>query len=177
MFYSGNRQLARRRIARDGRSRADGRTLTHRHRRNQLRGGTNEHLVFDHRTILVRAIVIASDGTGADVHFAAYRGITHITEMVHLAAGAYLAVFDFDEIPDMRIRSQSRARANTREGSNAAICPDLRFFNVGKGLDSGTGRDRDIFQHAVCADGDVITQRYLAFEYTIDVNDNISATT
>ena len=63
------------------------------------------------------------------------------------------------------------------KGPMRQFAPDLRFFNVGKGLDSSAGRDRDIFQHAVCADGDVITQRYLAFEYTIDVNDNISATT
>src|SRR6266850_8470108 len=55
----------------DRRSRRDVGALPHAHRRHQLRVAADERAVLDHRLVLVRAVVIARDGSRADVHLLA----------------------------------------------------------------------------------------------------------
>ena len=125
--------------------------------------------------MLIRAIIVASDGARADVHFAADRCIADVGQVIHLAARADLAVFNLDEISDMRICSQSRARPDARERPDAAIVADLRFLDMTEGLYFRAFRHTHILQHTVRADADIIGQRHLAFEHAIDINDDIPA--
>src|SRR3984957_7243606 len=80
------RQPARRRIARDGRARADGRPVTDLHRRNQHRARTDEGAAADLSAPFIRPIVIAGDRTGPDVDAAADVRIPRIAQMIDLAA-------------------------------------------------------------------------------------------
>jgi len=125
--------------------------------------------------VLIRTIVIAGDGAGADVHFAADRCIADVGQVIHLATRPDLAVFNLNEISNMRIRSQSRARSDARERPDAAIVANLRVFDMTKGLYFRAFRHGDISQHTVRADADIIGQRHFSFEHTIDINDDISA--
>ncbi|OIQ78427.1 hypothetical protein GALL_398640 [mine drainage metagenome] len=92
---------------------------------------------MDDGAMLVHAIEIAGDGAGTDVHVAPYRGVADIAEVVDLAAGADLAVLDFDEIADVRFRRQLGAGPQARIGADAATFADRGAVDVGVGGDAG----------------------------------------
>ena len=60
-------ELAGGRVLGDGRAGADVGAARDAHRRDQRRVGADEAVVLDHRAVLVRAVVVAGDGAGADV--------------------------------------------------------------------------------------------------------------
>src|SRR5438874_632792 len=85
----------------NGGARADRRAAADRHRRDELGIGADVHVVFDNCAMLFRTVVVADDRSGADVDVGPHRRVSHIREMVRLAAGADRAGFHFDEVADM----------------------------------------------------------------------------
>src|SRR5207237_10568942 len=124
----------------------------HGHGCDQPRVGTDEHVVLDHRAMFVRAVVVACDGTGADIDVAAHRCVAEIGEVIGLAAGSHFRVLDFDEIADMYVFGQHGTRPYAGVGPDAATCPDGRVLDMRKGSDVCAGAHMDVAQHAMRID-------------------------
>ena len=87
-------------IACDRRSCPDGRSRTHGDRCDEGGVGPDEYVVSNYSLVLVGAVVIAGDGTRADVDALANITISNIAEMIDLGASAYHGFLDFNEIAD-----------------------------------------------------------------------------
>src|SRR5258708_35889870 len=81
-------ELPGRRVLVDRRARADVRAPRDAHGRDQGRIRADEALVLDHRAVLGDAVVVAGDGSGADIHARADLRIADIGEVVRLRARA-----------------------------------------------------------------------------------------
>src|SRR5687768_17976111 len=86
LLLLGQGQAARRYVLADRGARADGGARAHGDGGDQLHVGADVHIVLDHGAMLVRAVVVAGDGTGADVDVAPDGGVAHVGEVVRLAA-------------------------------------------------------------------------------------------
>ena len=65
--------------------------------------------------MLLSAVIIAGDGSGADIDAGADLGIAQVREVVGLRAGAELCILQFDKVPDVRSGANlvpARKRAN-----------------------------------------------------------------
>src|SRR5439155_24594127 len=107
-----------------------------------------EGVVLDGGAEFVGAIVVAGDGAGADVYTRADIGIAHVGQVIGLAVRGDPAVLDFDEVADVDIFSQRRARAQARVGADLRLCADHRVFQVAERLDLGAGGNPRADQHA-----------------------------
>src|SRR5881394_19764 len=97
------RELARRRFFRDRRACADRRVGTDAHGRDEHHAGADEHAVADRRLVLVRAVIVAGDRAGADVHVATNLGVAEVGQVVHLAALGDRRLLDLDEVADLHV--------------------------------------------------------------------------
>src|SRR5690348_14106887 len=79
------------------------RTLSNTNRRNQNAVAAYEHAIFDNGLVLVHAVVVAGDGSGADIYFLTDFRVSKIGQMVGLGAFADAGFLKFDEISDVRI--------------------------------------------------------------------------
>jgi len=93
LFAARQGEFARRCVAGNGRTCAYRRALANRHRRDQLRVRTDEHIILDDSTVLVCAIIVAGDGASTDVHATTDGTIADIAEMIGLALCRNLTVF------------------------------------------------------------------------------------
>ena len=112
---------------------ADGRARADRHRRDQLGVGSDVHVVLDDGAVLVRAVVVAGDGAGADVDVAADARVADVGQVVGLAARPDRARLDLDEVADVRPRRASdRRRTDPRVRPDAAARADPRVRRCAK---------------------------------------------
>src|SRR5882672_2480957 len=123
LLRPGERELSGRRILRQRRAGSQGRAAADADRRHQLRVRTDEHVVLDDRAVLVRPVVIAHDGPRTDVHVPAHLAVADVAEVVGLGALADAARLDLDEIADVDLRCELRARPRPR----ARVRPDAAF--------------------------------------------------
>ncbi len=93
----------------------------HGHRGHQLAVAADKGVVFDHSAELVRAIVVAGNGTGADVDAGTDGSIAHIGQVVSLRVRGNLAILDLDEVTHMgrlhRVRCPDAGGRMGRSGS------------------------------------------------------------
>ena len=75
--------------------------------------------------VLVRAVVIAGDGAGADIDLLADGRVAEVGQVIGLAARAEDAVLDLDEVADVHARGQAGARPEARERTDVAVGPML----------------------------------------------------
>ena len=125
--------------------------------------------------MLVGAVVIAGDGTGADIDITSDRAVADIGQMIGLGAGANIAVLDLGEVANVHALRQLAARANARIRPEPAIGADDRVLEMAEGLDARPGGNAHVFQHALGPDGDAIAQRDIALEHAVDVYGHIAA--
>ena len=97
------------------------------------RVGADESVVFDHRAILVGAVVVAGDRAGADVDVAADRGVAKIGQVVGLRAVADLGGLGLDEVADVDLVCQPGSRPQARVRPDAALLSDYGAIDVGIG--------------------------------------------
>src|SRR5688500_1448122 len=81
-----DRELARRCVGRDRGARADRRVAPDRDRGHERGVRADERAVLDPRDVLVRAVVVASDRSGADVDAAADLAVAEVAQVVGLRA-------------------------------------------------------------------------------------------
>ena len=132
-------------------------------RGNQHIAGANAHFVADNGLVFVHAVVVASDGAGADVAAAADLRVAEVGEVVGFAAAADGAVFHFHEVADVHFVGQVGIGAQAGEGADAGAVADAAVFEVREGLDNRVVADCRVFNHAVGADGYVVAELVVAF--------------
>src|SRR5215472_4582097 len=126
-FRPGQRQLAGRCIAGERRARSQGGAATDTDRRDQLGIRADKHVVLYHGAVLVRAVVVAHDCARTDVNVLPDLAVADIGQMVGLGALADAARLHFDEIADVHLGRQPRARAGAgaRVRADAAVRADV----------------------------------------------------
>src|SRR6185503_12550023 len=120
-----HRQLPGRRVLADGRAGADVRAARDAHRRDQRRVRADEAFVLDHGAVLLGAVVVAGDGAGADVDARADLGVADVGEVVGLRARTEAARLDLDEVADVHLLGQARARPQAGVRADPAVRPDF----------------------------------------------------
>ena len=123
----GGHVLGDRRARRDVGVRADA------HRRDELRVRSDERAVFDHRRVLLDAVVVAGNGAGADVDALADRRVAEVRQMIGLGLRPERRLLQLDEVADVRVRrppptpdadartARCARRASTRESTSNAV--------------------------------------------------------
>src|SRR5260370_30815437 len=91
----------------------------------------DEHSVFDDGSVLVNSIVVAGDGSGADVDAGADFGVAKISKVVGLRSLTQFDFFGLDKVADVR------AFTNVATGAQ-----------MGVRSEDGTGADAGFFENA-----------------------------
>src|ERR1700722_5258003 len=152
---------------RDYRARADIGAIPDRHRGHKRRIRTDERAGPNVRFVLGEAVVIAGDGSGADVRLGADTRIANVGQMVDLGALLDCRLLDLDEIADSCVWPDVRAWPQARVGPDDRSARDPRPFEIRKGVDHRTvldgapGPDYDMrFDKDVAADRGVKGQEH-----------------
>ncbi len=144
MGRASDGQSILRNVAGDARRRADVGSFTYAHGRDESRITSDEGTVFDHGCVLVSAIVVASDGSGADVHACANFRVAEIGKVVGLRSLAQLDLFRLHEITDVCIFSDIAAGAQMRIRSKDGVGADAGVFeNAAVAEENSIGRVRN----------------------------------
>src|SRR3546814_18010573 len=94
-------------------------------------------LIFaDLGAIFEIAVIVASDGAGADIGVRTDADIAEIAQVIGLGALADLGLFGFDEITNLCLFAQYGAGAQSRIGPDLAPCADRRALDLTVGADS-----------------------------------------
>ena len=110
-----DRQRIGRHVRRDDAAGRDIGAVADRDRRDQRRVRADKRALADCRAPLVNAVVIAGDRAGADIGAGADIAVAEIGEVVGLDPGAEPGRLDLDEIADMHVFFEHRARAQPGE--------------------------------------------------------------
>src|SRR3954468_20788137 len=170
LAHARDGQLAGGSVLGQGRAGAERRTAPDAHRRDELRVGADEDVVLDDRPVLVRAVVVAGNGVGADVHVLSHLAVTDVGQVIGLRAGVDAARLDLDEVADVHVLREQSPGTDARVRAEAAVRSDLRLVDVAEGLDAGPGANLDVSQHAMRTDADAVAQLDGALEDAIDVD-------
>src|SRR5690606_3418220 len=108
LTHPRDRQLAGRRILVDRRAGGDRRAGADLDRRDERRVRADEYAVADHGTVLVRAVVVARDRAGSDVHIRADGRVADVAQVVDLAAGGDVGLLRLDEVADLHALGEPR---------------------------------------------------------------------
>src|SRR5262245_60012771 len=131
----------RRDVFGDGRTSGDISVFTDADRRNQLRIRADEGAVFNDRGMLLFAVVVARDHSGADVDILSDCGVAQISMMHRFSAGPERGLLHFDKVADFRIVIHGRAHSQMSKRSyghiftNGAVDENASFQHYGTGPD------------------------------------------
>ena len=117
--------------------------------------------------VLGVSIVITGDGARADIGSGPDRGIAQVGEVAGLDADAEGGGLDLDEVADMDIAFQHRARPQAGEGADDAVRPDHAALQVAEGADRRPARHA----HAVAED-DAGLDRHIWFEMGVGAEED-----
>ena len=134
----------------------------------------NEGAVFDDGLVLVLAVVVAGDGTGADVHVRADFGVADVAEVAGTAAGADAGGLDLDEVADVDARLEVSAGTKMAEGADVRPALDYGAFDDGD-VDGHLVLDSAVDDDRVGADAAAGADRRLADERGVRVDDRAQA--
>ena len=94
------------------------RTVLDANRRNERRIAADKHVLADNRRVLLRAIVITRDCSGADIYSGSDGRISEIGEVVRLGAAAKARVFQLDKVSDVTGLPRFGIQTQPGEGAN-----------------------------------------------------------
>src|SRR5262249_41621267 len=114
LWRARQRQHVGRRFLCDRAPAADRRAMADPDWRDEHAVRPDRRVVLDHRRVLVRAVIVRGDGPCAEVDARSHRGVTDVREVIRLRAAADRARFHFDEIADVDIGGERRARPQSR---------------------------------------------------------------
>src|SRR4029077_4482959 len=102
--------------------------IAQRDRRNQRGIASDLHSIANFGSVLLKPVVIAGNGPGADIAVPPDRHVSEIGKMVGLCPFAELRFFGLDKIPDVHIwtKSSSRPKVGKRPDDSAMIDPAAR---------------------------------------------------
>src|SRR5712691_7527513 len=175
LLYPRERELSGRGILGERGSGAERCALAHPHRGDKLGVRADGDVVLDDRAVLVRPVVVAGDRAGADVDVFSDLAVADIGKVIGFGALTDAARLDFDEVAEVHVGGEARARPDAGVGTDAAVRADVGLLDVAEWLDRRAGRDFHALQNAVGPDGDAVTQPHLAFEHAIDIDGHIAA--
>src|SRR5579871_5490382 len=119
-------------LARDHRARADIDAVAHLYGRDQRRVRPDECALADVGEVLVEAVIVAGDRARADIGALAHPRIAEIGEMVRLRALLDPRVLHLDEIADMDVFLDARARPEPCKRPDDRAARDLGAFEMRK---------------------------------------------
>ena len=132
--------------------------------RNQLRVRTNEGVVADDRAELVYAVVVARDGTGADIDALAHVGVSDVRQMVHLGIPTDHGLLDLYEVANVVVALQFCTRTQPRIWADAGVAADVRIFEMAEGQNLHIFLNLHVTHDAVGAHADTVAQLDAAFK-------------
>src|SRR5690606_27094230 len=144
-------------------------------RRDERRVRADENAVADHGTVLVRAVVVARDRAGSDVHIRADGRVADVAQVVDLAAGGDVGLLRLDEVADLHALGEPRARPNPRERPELAALSGVEPFYDGMRMHDGVRAELRVLQHAVRADPHAVAEHDPALEDDADVDEDVAA--
>src|SRR5580692_944748 len=136
-------------VAGDAGGGADIGAFAHAHGCDQGAVTADEGTVADYGGVLLGAVVVAGDGSGADVDAGADFGVAEIGEVVGLRSFAQLDLLGFDKIADVRAFSDFAAGAQMGIGAENGSGADAGFFENAAGTDEDAGADLGVANHRV----------------------------
>ena len=92
-------------------------------------------IVLNHRAVLVGAVVVGGDRTGAVVHPRAHGGVAQVSEVVGLGALAQSGVFHLDKVADVRLTTEGQHAHAERDQER--VLPVRRVRNTEGGVPLG----------------------------------------
>src|ERR1035437_546218 len=167
---SGHGQRVGRHVPGDAGSGADVGSVSHRHRRNQGGVAAHEGAFADARHVLVDAVVVAGDDTGADVGPFAHFGIAKVSEVAGLGAFTEFGLLGLDEVAYVGVLANFAAGAQVREGADpgavghGAIGKDATLAQEHTVADGAVFNHREGAYVAVCADAGLAQQLHVRFD-------------
>src|SRR5713226_7989351 len=176
LLRPGEGELSGRRVLGERGSGAERGALAHPHGRDKLGVRADEDVVLDDRAVLVCPVVVAGDRAGADIDVFSDLAVADVGKVIRLGALTDAARLDLDEVAEVHVGRQARARPDAGIGADAAVRADVGFLDVAERFDRCPGRDSHALQYAVGADRDAVTQPHLALEHAIDIDGHIAAT-
>ena len=100
----------------------------------------------------MNAIVVARDGSGADIDALAHLRIPDIRQVIDFGGFSNKGLFDFHEVSDVHVIGKNRLGTQSGKGADFDVFTDLGSDNVCKRVDVCSGRNLRIFNHAVRSD-------------------------
>ena len=128
---------------------------------DQVRVAADERIVADGRVELALAVVVAGDGTAAEVAVLAHRGIADVGQMADRVALGKVGVLRFDISAQMAALGGFGADAHMGEGTDLVVGADVAPIALA-GIDRGPGVNDGILQQGVGADDAVRADDRLA---------------
>src|SRR5690606_5895142 len=170
---SGHTQRVVRDILSNGRACGGGRHCTYRYRRHQRRVRADEGTVADTGHELVHPIVVAGDGTRADIRAAAHLRVTDVGQVIDLRAGTQHGLLGLDKVADLGSGVQPGTGTQPGIRTDVTLLADLGAVQVAERLDHRAGLDHRITNHAVRLDDHPVLDHHPTFEHHVDVNADI----
>src|SRR5690606_29678564 len=129
LLWARNGQLACGRVLGQSSARPQCRPAPHFDWGYQLGIGTNESIVLDNSLVLVHAIVVASNGSSANVDTRTHLRIADIGQVIGLGSLTQRAFLDFDKIAHVGLRSDICPGPKPRVWPNARVVSNRRFLD------------------------------------------------
>src|SRR5690349_16221292 len=123
--------------------------------------------------MLVDAVVIAGDGSGADVHVAADVRVSDVREVRGLGPRREHRFLRLDEIADLHFAPQDGAGAEMSIRADASLALDHRVFRYRAGLEPHVVANADVAQMNARLDDAVAADRRLSFERNERIDDGV----
>ena len=151
-------------IARDARRRADDGAFTDGHGSNQHGIASDEYVVSDNRGMLAHTVVVAGDGTRANIDARSHGGIADIRKVRNLAAGTDGRFLNLHMRARLGSLAQMGARAQVCAGAGRRAIIETRVFgnrlvNAAAAAHHGIRKARIRTDNAIATDGSLSHQK------------------
>src|SRR5215471_10722930 len=125
--------------------------------------------------MLVLAIVITSNGSGADIGLVADRGVTKVSEMHRLCATADGRFLGLDKITDGRPLTHMHRHAEMRKWAHRTVILDVRSNDYAMILYRYAVSQRGVYDPRARQDLTGFTDDAWTFDMNIGMNDTVAA--
>src|SRR5262249_9018044 len=130
LLAAGDRETILGHVAGDDAARRDIGTIAHRHRCYERGIRSDKDVGPNLGVMLLKAVIVAGDGAGADIAARPHARIADIGEMIDLGALADPRLLHFDEITDMGIVTDLGPGPQPCEGTDAHAVGDFGTFDM-----------------------------------------------
>src|SRR6266568_4677366 len=135
----------------------------------------NGRLLYPRERELSGRGVLGERGSGADRDVSSDLAVADIGEVIGFGALPDAARLDLDEVAEVHVGGEARARPDAGVGADAAVRADVGLLDVAERLDRRAGRDPHVLQYAICADCDLVAEPHVTLEDAVDVNRDVTA--